>query len=122
VPRPKSHTYGSGFAVLYAGYVGHAHRRALIWALSMAFVAELTRKPCHYCGTEPTRVRKGNPRLNQPWIYNGIDRVDNATGYTPENVVPCCFVCNRAKGELSHLEFCAYIARAYRHIVTQPGV
>jgi hypothetical protein len=32
------------------------------------------------------------------YTYNGIDRVDNSKGYTPENTVPCCKICNKIKG------------------------
>jgi 5-methylcytosine-specific restriction endonuclease McrA len=33
----------------------------------------------------------------------GIDRVDNSIGYTPDNCVPCCTQCNRIK--LDHLTY-----------------
>jgi len=29
----------------------------------------------------------------------GVDRVDSAAGYTIDNLVPCCFVCNQIKGD-----------------------
>ncbi len=47
---------------------------------------------CVYCGALP------NP-------FNGIDREDNQKGYTTENAVPCCQVCNYMKGCLSKEEF-----------------
>ena len=35
----------------------------------------------------------------------GIDRGDNSKGYLPENLVPCCKGCNRAKSTRSPREF-----------------
>lgn len=29
----------------------------------------------------------------------GLDRIDNSKGYAPENVVPCCTVCNKTRGD-----------------------
>lgn len=43
--------------------------------------------PCHYCGD----------RL--PLFGPGADRRDNAVGYTKENCVPCCTLCNGLKRE-----------------------
>lgn len=33
--------------------------------------------------------------------YNGVDRLDNALGYTRENCVPACRPCNAAKNAIS---------------------
>lgn len=37
-------------------------------------------KPCRYCGVTGILV--------------GADRLDNAVGHTPDNIVPACAVCN----------------------------
>jgi 5-methylcytosine-specific restriction endonuclease McrA len=34
----------------------------------------------------------------------GLDRIDNEEGYHVGNVVPCCFPCNRAKGDFLSCE------------------
>lgn len=34
-----------------------------------------------------------------PETSSGLDRKDNAIGYTLTNVVPCCFSCNREKSD-----------------------
>ena len=39
--------------------------------------------PCYYCGGPVSKV--------------GLDRIDNAIGYTMENIVPCCTACNKMK-------------------------
>lgn len=49
-------------------------------------------KPCHYCGAIG-------------WDIIGCDRIDNSLPHTPDNVVPCCFECNRKRGAKSYEEF-----------------
>lgn len=49
----------------------------------------------------------------------GLDRLDNNTGYTAENVVPCCGVCNTARSDnFSHEEFIE-IAAAIRSVLAR---
>jgi hypothetical protein len=70
---------------------------------------------CHYCGCAPER-RKAGPTLHSDWAWNGIDRKDNNYGYTTDNCVACCILCNLMKGSLPYQEFINWIAKAYRHI------
>jgi len=60
----------------------------------------LIREPCHFCG-DPGKV--------------GIDRMDNAIGYTEANVVPACWTCNRLKGAMPYAAFVAWLLRAGAH-------
>lgn len=48
---------------------------------------------------------------NGDYVYNGVDRLDNAVGYLPGNCVPCCKFCNLAKAGGSYEEFVAYLDR-----------
>ncbi len=95
-------------------YRNAARKRGLAWELSLEAVTELVRRDCHYCGAPPSRRRKvsGNGEL----VWNGIDRVDSSLGYVSGNVVPCCRVCNNAKGTLSKAEFVAWIRRVAVHL------
>jgi hypothetical protein len=43
------------------------------------------------------------------YTYNGVDRIDNSIGYTKENCVPCCTICNWAKSNRGVDEFKDYI-------------
>ncbi len=55
--------------------------------------SDLIKNPCWYCG-EP---------LNESG--HGLDKKDPKSGYTTENVVPCCVICNRIKNKyLTHEE------------------
>lgn len=93
----------------------NARKRDYVWHLTDEQVAHLTKQPCYYCGTEPNQVSRSK-RLNGVYIYNGLDRLDNTRGYTIDNVVPCCFVCNQAKRSMTVGKFESWIVRAYEHL------
>jgi hypothetical protein len=51
-------------------------------------------KYCHYCENEISWD------AYNPSCRHNLDRKNNSLGYSLENCVPCCAVCNRAKGNL----------------------
>ena len=55
---------------------------------------------CHYCGNHitwpPYQSVHSNGKLASHAYY--LDRKDNALGYTKDNCVVCCSLCNRVKG------------------------
>jgi hypothetical protein len=51
---------------------------------------------CKYCGIKPEQIHKGLGNC-EPFIYNGIDRLDSSKGYIQGNCVPCCKSCNSIK-------------------------
>lgn len=69
---------------------------------------KLTQLPCYYCGVEPTQLykRSSKERMSrEPYIYNGLDRLDVKLGYDLSNVVPCCKVCNFMKHTMTSKDF-----------------
>ena len=95
---------------LLCSYKAGARVRKLEWSLSCEQFTSLIKMNCHYCGAPPfgVRVRRGDKNL---YLFTGIDRRDNTIGYTPENVLPCCKICNRAKLNLSYEEFSSYLCQ-----------
>ncbi len=74
---------------------------------------------CHYCGSKPANKRRLNPKKDSEIILcNGIDRVNNDLGYTKENCVSCCIICNKAKGDISQDEWLSYLDRLSVYHVT----
>ena len=80
-------------------------------------------QPCFYCGRNPflkryayhrTRYSKGI-KTDESGYLNGIDRVNPKKGYTKENCVPCCKICNIAKSDLSQSEFRNLICLIYKN-------
>jgi len=99
-------------------YRKSARVKGYTFELSHEHIAELINKECHYCGAEPGNSMKQHNRMI---TYQGIDRLDNSKGYTPDNVVSCCIVCNKMKKALSHDEFVTHILKvASRFEVKSP--
>lgn len=83
-----------------------AGKRGKSWELTHQEAFDLIKSNCTYCGHKP----------NWPDSRVGIDRVNNHIGYTPSNTVPCCFTCNSAKGDKTHVEFMDWIEKIYNHM------
>ncbi len=99
---------------LLCRYRGGAKQRKHGWHLSDEQFFRLIEQSCHYCGVCPNLkfiYHSGGQRTRQAFFYNGIDRQNNALGYTAENCVPCCSICNRAKHGLSLFEFQVWMKR-----------
>ncbi len=96
-------------------YKRNAVRRSILWELSDTDAFELFKKDCSYCGIGPARVSQRSI-TDGPYVSNGLDRVNNAEGYTLSNTVACCTDCNRSKSTLSPAEFKSFIVRAYEHL------
>lgn len=100
---------------LFGGYERQAQKRGYEFSLSFEQFLVLIKSECFYCGTPPSQVNKAD-YSSPDFTYNGIDRVINAEGYKPENVVACCGRCNRAKDTMSVEDFLGLVGRIYeRH-------
>lgn len=91
----------------------NAKKSGIEQALTDDQIIAIHKENCHYCGTSPSNVCSTRTGL---YTYNGIDRVDNKKGYTIDNVVSCCWDCNRDKGKLSYKEFLNRIKRIHSHL------
>ena len=58
-------------------------KRGLVFELKLEDFINATNKPCYYCNEEYDSI--------------GFDRLDSNIGYTVENSVPCCTMCNMMK-------------------------
>ena len=97
-------------------YKSCARARDLAWELTDEDFDGLTSRECFYCGCPPSAVRKPDGLYDGgEFTYNGIDRRDNSLGYMIGNVVPCCWTCNHAKGNMPFDEFMAWVARLTAH-------
>lgn len=103
---------------VFSGYKNSARKRGKSFELTFDEFLVITARPCYYCTDPPsntltvTRVHSGE----HSFTYSGIDRIDSSMGYTMDNVVPCCILCNQAKNDLTHKQFVAHIHKiARRH-------
>jgi len=85
-----------------------AQVRHLEFLLTLQNFLEMASADCAYCGSSPSQVKKTR---YETFAANGIDRVDNSTGYTVENCVPCCRVCNFMKRDMSAGDFLTHVQR-----------
>jgi hypothetical protein len=75
-----------------------AKRRDYQFNLSLEEFTKIFHGDCDYCGKEDAR---------------GIDRVENAIGYTKENSVSCCEMCNKMKWKWDKAQFLIQISKIY---------
>lgn len=64
--------------------------------LTLEVISGLIRSPCAYCGELPNKPCRF--RIKEP--LNGIDRVNSSKGYTVDNCVTCCPICNQMKSNI----------------------
>ena len=100
---------------MFANYKIAAKRRDIGFQLSRTEFSSLIKQNCHYCNSPPESkenradVKKGAFKEIIP--VNGVDRKDSNLDYIVSNCVPCCSVCNRAKRDMSYVDFIAWINR-----------
>lgn len=84
-------------------YKRNAKNRGIAFELSFSDFIKLWKVPCVYCGGNIEKV--------------GIDRVDNNLGYSIDNIVSCCSVCNRMKMDHGYSFFIQHCSKI--HHMTQ---
>jgi len=82
----------------YQSYKRNAVKRDYEYTIDLDTFTQLVQSSCHYC----------NHKIDDE--VNGIDRVDNSRGYTKDNCVSCCEMCNRLK---LHYELQFFLDKMY---------
>jgi hypothetical protein len=112
--------YPTAFNNLFSQYRHNAEVRNIVFTLSREFMFKLTQENCYYCGNEPSNIKKTHSK--DVYIYSGIDRIDSSKGYTEDNVVACCKICNYAKGIESMTNFSEWIVKVYNYLNNKKDV
>lgn len=94
--KPEDYEYLKKLKRAYNLYKYCAKKRGIIWDLSVTIFSNYWQKNCYYCGDKIETI--------------GIDRIDSNLGYIPDNIIPCCKICNQMKSNMSLNEF-------YDHII-----
>jgi hypothetical protein len=94
----KGHDYISAYTQL----LNSSKARKIEVDLDYDDFLELCQEPnCHYCLKPLNRtVERGNAGYRAYLL----DRKNNSFGYTKDNCVPCCWRCNRTKGNYFNYE------------------
>jgi hypothetical protein len=66
----------------------------------------ITSKPCHYCGEYD---------VYEDMTFTGVDRIDSSKGYSFDNCVPCCRMCNCMKSDQDVSDWLEKIKKIYCH-------
>lgn len=104
----------AGFNRLYRRYQGEAKKHDRAFELTKEDFSFLTKMNCFYCGDEPNqlRVTRGG---HGDYEYSGLDRVDPSKGYTLDNVVPSCKVCNYMKKNYHLVPFLWHVSKIHNY-------
>lgn len=101
---------------LFGRYKRVAAKRRLTFDLTFEKFVKICQEPCVYCGDPPSQNVGGRyeiGKFNGEFIHNGIDRIDNSQGYTEQNCVSCCQVCNFMKNTLSKDAFVSQVRKIH---------
>lgn len=85
----------------YNIYKTRAKQKGIEFNIRQNYFIYTSRKPCYICGhfeEDPTK-------------YNGVDRINNNFGYVETNIASCCWTCNRAKNNMTLLEFEKWVSK-----------
>jgi hypothetical protein len=110
-PKP---TVQAAINELYSLYQTRARRKGYPFSLTKEQFKILIDGHCFYCGMSPYQICRRERTSTISYTYNGIDRVNNSSGYVADNVVSCCGICNKAKNTMSQDEFYAWIKRVHK--------
>lgn len=103
---------------VYRNYKSASKRRKYDFNLSIDEFKTLIENQCFYCGQEGSMTPYYNKKYSKnSYRYNGVDRIDNNKGYTLENCVSCCNICNNAKSTLTIDDFKNWIKKTYEHLM-----
>lgn len=96
---------GKPYGTLFARLEANAKKKQVKLDLSYEEFLDFTKvKRCTYCQSEIDWKEHGKSGENTV-AYN-LDRMDSSKGYSKENCVVCCKICNWSKNDLfSHEEF-----------------
>lgn len=105
------------FNISYNRYKQNAIVRGFTFELTNEEFNRLITSNCHYCNSEPVEIQslKRYNKTGKPIYMNGVDRIDSNKGYTIENTVPCCEMCNRMKLNYNIDKFYEHIEKIYNY-------
>ena len=118
-PRRKN-TY---YELRFKEYIYSAEKRKKEWNLSFDDFVNISTQKCFYCGAEPEIQYRQQTGCNEMLgdKFNGIDRINSDLGYSIDNCVPCCSICNMMKTNYTKEYFLNHIKKIYNYSITKQG-
>ncbi|CAB4196645.1 hypothetical protein UFOVP1290_165 [uncultured Caudovirales phage] len=86
---------------------------------------KLSQQNCFYCEKPPSNRANAYSaskfseysRTRGEFIYNGLDRIDSTKPHSEDNVVSCCYTCNKAKLDTPVSDFYSWIEKVHEVLV-----
>lgn len=102
---------------IFGSYKRSAIRRGYSFDIDLENFKILISSNCFYCGSIPSnRISLCLEKTEEnTLVYNGVDRKDNNIGYTIDNCVPSCYICNKMKMDLNFDIFIRKVIDIYEH-------
>lgn len=103
-----------GYKAAYSRVKKDARSAGRVFEIKLEEFRYLCQQNCYYCNSQPSNLityRGQNSFTFRYFVYSGLDRINNDVGYTRQNVVPCCIICNRAKNSMPFKEFIDWLNR-----------
>lgn len=98
----------------YSNRKRDAKSRGIYFDITFEQFLKISSKNCYYCNIPPLQMCKYENTYGD-YYYNGMDRVDSKKGYIIDNIVTCCWNCNKAKSSLSQSDFLNLIENIYNN-------
>jgi hypothetical protein len=111
--RHKITKKDAGYNSIFSSYVSNAKLRNKSFDIEKSDFIKLLKGNCFYCNSEPKNIYFSS---YYNVTYNGVDRRNNDLGYTLENSVSCCKMCNIAKNNNTEQDFKNWIERVYNNL------
>lgn len=90
-----------------------AKKRGKVVTLTFDEYLKIKISDCFYCEVEYYLYEKICKKLGFRTPYMTIDRKNNLEGYSRENSIACCFICNKTKGNFFTANEMKEIAQKY---------
>jgi hypothetical protein len=95
----------------YTHYLSRALKKNLEFTLTKEEFINFTNDDCFYCDKSASMFHS-----------NGVDRLNNNSGYTTSNCVSCCSECNFMKGALTRRQFIETCKKVAEHLINDLAI
>lgn len=91
---------GEPYLFIYNELKNHRNKNVDFTITFEEFKQLIASSECHYCGTTLVYNKHSRDWGKNLTRAHQLDRKDNLKGYTLDNVVTCCWTCNRLKSDI----------------------
>lgn len=109
-----------GNPLCYQEYPSNIYKAKAIWIsrykdgdLSFKDFYYLSQNSCIYCGVKFSQII--TTKDSKKFIYNGLDRINTSLPHNKNNVVPCCYTCNKIKNDRSLSQLNKWLTNIFNH-------